>query len=408
MMTELRAERHVLKPSHPYYDQITGFCRRSKDLYNHANYLIRQAFIKNGKWMRYEELDKALKQDQDHPDYKEMPTAQSAQQTLKMLDTAWTSFFTEIKDWKQHPEKYKSRPKLPKYLKKNSSYCLILTNQNCKVKDGRIKFPKAFGEFSLKPEFLSDSRFISFQQVRFIPHGDFMAMELVYQIRIEPEKEDNRRYIAIDLGVNNLAAVVNNWGGKPFILNGRPLKSMNQFANKERARYQQVLKQVNGRHTSRRLGRLMAKRNCKVNDYLHKASRYIVNYCIANDVSRVIIGKNKSWKQECGLGKRANQNFVQIPFERFIQMLTYKAREFGIAVILTEESYTSGTSFLDNEDPVKRYYNKRRRIYRGLFRSDDGTLINADINGAFQIMKKVVPIKWDRGCVLHPFIVTAA
>ena len=336
-----------------------------------------------------------------------MPTAQSAQQTLRMLDSSWKSFFKAIKDWKKHPEKYLGRPKLPKYLKKDGYYVLTLTNQNCHIKDRLLQFPKAFEGFSIQPVFLSDKRFVSFQQVRFLPENDYITAELVYKVEVPDERPDNGRYISIDIGVNNLAAVANNWDGQPFIVNGRPLKSVNQYANKERAYCQSVLKKANDRHTSKRLAKIMAKRSRKINDYLHKASKHIIRYCILNDVSRIVIGKNKNWKQESDLSKTVNQNFVQIPFARFIEMLEYKAKEHGITVILTEESYTSGTSFIGNEGPVKKYYNNDRRVHRGLFVSNKGILINADINGAFQIMKKVIPIKWDRGCVLHPFIVTA-
>ena len=412
MMTELRAERHVIKHSDPMYSLIKNFCRASKNLYNQANYLVRQTFLKENIWLRYETLDKQLKRNLEYPDYKSMPTAQSAQQTLRMLDSSWKSFFKAIKDWKKQPEKYLGRPKLPKYLKKDGYYVLTLTNQNCHIKDELLQFPKAFEGFTIKPVFLSDKRFVSFQQVRFLPENDHITAELVYKIQIPDEKPDNRRYISIDIGVNNLAAVVNNFGGQPFIVNGRPLKSVNQYANKEIAHYQSVLKKANDRHTSKRLAKIMAKRSRKINDYLHKASKHIIRYCILNDVSRIVIGKNKNWKQECELGigsakHKNNQNFVQIPFDRFLKMLEYKAKECGITVILTEESYTSGTSFIDNEEPVKKYYNKDRREHRGLFVSNEGIPINADINGAFQIMKKVIPIKWDRGCVLHPFIVTA-
>ena len=406
MTTECRVERHVIKPSDPRYSLIRDFCKASKNLYNQANYMVRQAFIKDGIWLRYEKLDKLTKQNTEYPDYRRMPTAQSAQQTLRMLDSGWKSFFQAVKDWKKHPEKYFNQPKLPKYLKKDGCYVLILTSQNCRIKDGMLCFPKTFEGFTIKPVFLSNDRFMSFQQVRFLPENGDITAELVYKIRLPEEKADNGRYIGIDIGVNNLAAVANSWGDRPFIVNGRPLKSMNQYANKKRAHDQSVLKKTN-RYVSKRLDRLMTKRSRKINDYLHKASKYIIQYCTRNDVSRIVIGKNKNWKQRSDLGKKNNQNFVQIPFDRFIEMLEYKAKEHGITVILTEERYTSGTSFLDDEQPVKADYDKKRRVYRGLFISDKGIPINADINGAFQIMKKVIPIKWDRGRVLHPFIVTA-
>lgn len=408
MTVETRVEKHVIRPSHQYYGMLSGFCRKSKDLYNHGNYIVRQAFTKKSEWVRYGTLDKLLRADTDFPDYIRMPTAQSAQQTLRMLDSAWKGFFTAIKDWKQHPDKYLGRPKLPKYLKKEGLYCLTLTNQNCKIRDGLVYFPKVFDGFTVNPKFLSDNRFVSFQQARFIPRPGHIVLELVYKIEISDERLDNGRYIGIDIGVDNLAAVANTWGGRPFIINGRPLKAMNQYVNKEKAHYQSVLEQTEGRKGSKRLAFLMTKHGRKIDDYLHKASRFIVSYCLENNVSRIIIGRNKEWKQGSGLGKRANQNFVQLPFWHFIWMLSYKAKEHGITVILTEESYTSGTSFLDDEDPVKTNYDKTRRIKRGLFKANDGTLINADINGAFQIIKKVVPIKWDRGCVLHPAMVSPA
>ena len=165
---------------------------------------------------------------------------------------------------------------------------------------------------------------------------------------------------------------------------------------------------MNSSDYSKRMDRLTEKRNAKIDDYLHKASRYIINYCLKHDIHTIVIGKNKEWKQNINLSKRVNQNFVQIPFARLIEMIQYKAEECGIAVILTEESYTSGTSFIDNELPTKENYNKSRRVYRGLFKSNSGTLINADLNGAYQIIKKVFPIKWDSGCALHPIVVNIA
>ena len=152
----------------------------------------------------------------------------------------------------------------------------------------------------------------------------------------------------------------------------------------------------------------MERRDAKISDYLHKASRYIIDYCLEHDIHTIVIGKNKEWKQNSRMSKKVNQHFVQIPFARFIEMIQYKAEEYGIAVILTEESYTSGTSFIDNEEPVKENYNKARRVYRGLFVTNQGVQINADLNGAYQILKKAFPIKWDRGCVLHPIVVSMA
>ena len=404
-MSEKRVERHIVKSSSPFFDVLIDFCHKSKNLYNHANFIIRQKFISNGKWIRYNELDRILKADTEYADYADMPTAQSAQQTLRLIDKNWKSFFKSIKDWSKHKEKYLGKPKLPKYLKKNSKYLLILTNQNCKIKDEYIHFPKVFKGFMIKPKFLERKDYKSFQQVRIIPHRDKLTIELIYEIKTCEKKLDNNRYVGIDFGVNNLATVANNIGETAFIINGRPLKSTNQFYNKQISHYREICKRMNDKDYSERMNRLTDKRNAKVDDYLHKASRKIINYCLKQDICTIVIGKNKEWKQEVNMGKKNNQNFIQIPFARFIEMIQYKAEEYGIAVVLTEESYTSGTSFIDGESPTKDNYNKSRRIKRGLFKSNNGILINADLNGAYQIIKKVFPIKWDRGCALHPFVV---
>ena len=405
-----RVEKHTIKASDEHFAVLSDFCHKAKNLYNHANYLIRQAMTDtdNKRWIRYAELDKILKADEEYPDYQDMPTAQSAQQVLRLIDKNWKAFFAAMKDWSAHKEKYSGRPKLPKYLKKNGKFLLILTNQNCKLKDGKIHFPKVFQGFTITPKFTERENFHSFRQIRLIPKKNRIIAETVYHIEVLQQKPDNQRYIGIDIGVDNLATVCNNAGKQAFIINGKPLKSINQYYNKAISHYREICKRMNHSDYSQRMDRLTEKRNAKIDDYLHKASRYIINYCLKHDIRTIVIGKNKEWKQHTNLSKRVNQHFVQIPFARLIEMIQYKAEEHGIAVILTEESYTSGTSFIDNEKPVKTNYNKTRRVHRGLFVSNSGMTINADLNGAYQILKKVFPIKWDRGCVLHPIVVNMA
>ncbi|MCI8528538.1 MAG: IS200/IS605 family element transposase accessory protein TnpB [Lachnospiraceae bacterium] len=384
---------------------LMDFCHKAKNLYNHANYVVRQEFTSGNRWVRYAELDKILKTDSEYPDYAAMPSAQSSQQILRLLDKNWKSFFTSIKDWKKHPGKYPGRPKLPKYLKKEGKYLLILTNQNCRLKNGLIYFPKSFEGFTVKPAFTEKPGFLAFNQARIIPHRNKLVVEIIYTINRQTQKQDNGRHIGIDIGINNLMTVCNSFGGAAFIVNGKPVKAANQFYNKEISHYREICKRMNGRDYTGRMDMLTGKRNAKIDDYLHKASRYVVDYCVKNEVSVIVIGKNDEWKQNSKLSKRMNQHFVQIPFARLIEMIRYKAEECGIAVVMTEESYTSGTSFIDNEEPAKENYNRNRRMYRGLFRSNDGILINADLNGAYQILKKVFTIKCDRGCALHPAVV---
>ena len=405
-MIAQRVEKHLIKQSNKYYQMFCDFTHKSKNLYNHANYLIRKEFTENNKWLRFGDIDKLLKKDLEFDDYRQMPTARSAQQTLRLLDKNWKAFFKILNIWTKNKEGYSGRPVPPKYKSKNGKSVLILTNQDVKLRNDLLIFPKVFNSFTIKPKFIENEKFISFQQVRIIPKNKLFEIELVYKIEV-PDSclPDNKRYLSIDLGLDNLATISNNIEIKPIIINGKGLKSMNKYYNKLISHYQKIAKQMNNSNYTNRLYKLISKRNRKIMDYLHKVSKYIIDYAISNNINTIVVGNNKNWKQNSKLSKKVNQSFVQIPHSRFIELLEYKAETVGIKIIRTEESYTSGTSFLDNEAPIKENYNKARRIYRGLFKSNNGTLINADINGALQILKKVFPNAYAdgiEGVVLHP------
>jgi putative transposase len=405
-----KVEKHKIKQSNIYYPLIDSFCFNTKNLYNHANYLIRQEFVSNGNWLRYADLDKTLKADIEHPDYKNMPTAQSAQQLLRLLDRNWKAFFKSIKDWKNNKDKYLGRPKLPKYKDKNGRYVLTLTNQEVKLKDGILQFPKIFNGFTIKPLFINKESYVSFRQIRFIPKSSYIEVEVIYNAEIPEVIGDNNRYYSIDIGLDNLATVTNNFGEHPFIINGKGLKSENKYYNKLLAHYKSIAMRMNKKYSTNRVQNIIEKRNQIVDNYLHQASRYIVDRAHNDGISVIVIGSNKGWKQNSGMSKRVNQSFIQIPYNRLIEMIQYKAEEYGISVVTTEESYTSGTSFLDNEKPVKNNYRKERRVHRGLFQSDTGKLINADVNGSLQILKKVFPNAFSNGIedvALHPVVVNA-
>lgn len=396
-----RVEKHIIKSNNKYYKMLDEYCFKSKNLYNYANYIIRQEFINNGKWIRYNELDKMLKEKENSFDYRNMPMNSSAQQCLKLLDRNWKSFFASIKDYNNNPSKYLGRPKLPKYKPKNGRNVLILTNQNCKIKNGYIKFPKKFKGLLIKTKIRN-----GLQQVRVIPKDKYLVIEIVYKIEDVEPLVDNDRYVGIDLGLDNFATITNNCGLIPLIINGKGLKSINQYYNKQISHYKSIAKRVNKLDYTNRISRLTNKRNNKVEDYIHKASKFLVDYCKNNEINTIIIGNNKNWKQNSKMNKKVNQSFIGIPYYNFIQKVQYKAEEFGIKVVITEESYTSGTSFLDNELPIKENYNKNRRKYRGLFVSNNGIKINADANGSYQIIKKVFPKAFAEGIEgvgLHPF-----
>ena len=209
----------------------------------------------------------------------------------------------------------------------------------------------------------------------------------------------------------SFATIGNNVGTIPIMLNGKGLKSINQYYNKQISYYREIAKRMNNLDYTKRMNKLTIKRNNKIEDFIHKASKWIIDYTLALGVNTIIIGNNKDWKRKSKMSKKVNQSFVGIPHQEFINKIIYKVENVGIKVILTEESYTSGTSFLDGELPIKENYNKSRRIFRGLFRSNKGKLINADLNGAYQIMKKVFPNAFAEGIEgvgLHPVRVNIA
>ena len=400
-----QVEKHIIKKSHPCYSMFCEYTHLAKNLYNHANFLVRNEFTNTGKWLRYQDLDKILRQDVEHPDYKNMPAAQSAQQTLQLLDRNWKSFFNSIKDWSKNKDKYSGRPKLPKYKPKDGKMIFMLTNQQVRLRDDLLHFPQSFKGFTVKPRCIQLSNFKKINQIRIVPNNQVFCVEIVYSISINDTLlPDNGRYMSIDLGLDNLATIVTNTGLNPVIVNGKGLKSNNQYYNKKTAYYQSVAKRMNDKFYTNRLFRLVQKRNFKIEDSLHKISKFVVTSALSNDIHTIVIGNNKEWKQSISLGKKVNQSFVTIPHQKLIEKIVYKARILGINVILTEESYTSGTSFLDGESPQKEFYNKKRRQHRGLFVSNQGVQINADVNAAYQIMKKVFPNVFTdgiEGVVLH-------
>ena len=230
------------------------------------------------------------------------------------------------------------------------------------------------------------ARHDSVRQIRILTAGDGIVIRLIYEKK-EALAAETKNVMGIDLGVDNLITAAWNSNQPPLVLNGRPLKSMNQYYNKRKARLQEEAKSANGLDMTRRMERLTKKRNRKVKDYLHKASRKIVQLAEAANTGLIVIGANKGWKQKVNLGNRTNQNFVAIPYKMLIDMIRYKAALKGIEVKVVEEGYTSGTSYLDGEFPEAASYDRKRRIKRGLFKSNSGTCINADVNAAYQMMK---------------------
>ena len=198
---------------------------------------------------------------------------------------------------------------MPKYLdKENGRFVFALTNQNCKLKDGFLQFPKSFNGFTLKT--IVDN----LKQVRIVPKLNYYQIEIVYEVKEDLKAKDNNRYLSVDLGVTNLAAITNNFNGEQWLISGKPIKLVNQYYNKLKSDYQSLAKKLNNKHITKRILKLTKKRNDRIDTYLHKASKLLVDLAISYDVSKIVIGYNQSWKQEVNIGKRNNQNFVSIPY----------------------------------------------------------------------------------------------
>lgn len=377
-------EQHIISVNDKRYKDLDRICFLSKNLYNAALYEIKQEFLRTGKWIRYTSLDRKLK-DEDNFDYRAISAA-SSQQILMSLDKSLKSYFFAIKAWKRDNKKFTGCPKFPKYKHKTKGRNVFpYSYAQFKHRDNYIFFPKKEGLSPLK----TNCKEGSVKQVRFVPKPDCYIIEVVYESKVKEQLPDNNRVMSIDLGVNNLASIVTNVSKKAILIDGRKLKSINQYYNKKKPKIQQQLKKTNGKENSRRLMSLTRKRNNKVKDYLHKASKEIINICLEDNITTLIVGHNDGWKQNTNLGKRNNQNFVSIPFETFISMLRYKSERQGLRFVEVNESHTSKCSSFDLEPVEHRDPYVGKRVKRGLFKTKDGILLNADINGSYNIMRKV-------------------
>ena len=401
-----RAEQIIIRKNHPKYKLIDEMCYNSKNLYNEANYMIRQEFIANKNYLNYYDMNKEFK---THENYKAC-FSQPANCTLRLLDKNWKSYFRAIKDWKKNPEKYLGMPKLPKYLKKDGRYPWMIPNNSC-------LYDKENGELYFRLNILKGYRFKCrclgrLIQVRFIPRGSCYVMEIVYETEIPEAMTESNRIASIDLGVDNLVTMTNNIGLNPIIINGKGIKSINQYYNKRLAKEKSLLKIRHDKDWSKKLDAITFKRHQRIKNYMHNASSYIIKWCVENEIDTLVVGKNKEWKQNASMSKGNNQKFVDIPYQMLLQQLKYKCENVGINYIETEESYSSGTSFLDGEEPIKQNYGKSRRIERGLFRTNKGLLINSDVNGSLQIMMKVFPNAFNERygieAFLTPIVINAA
>lgn len=378
-------ERHDFNRGHRFFVELDELCYKSKNLYNATLYHVRQHFFKTkmetgkGEYLSFNKINK-LSKSLMFADYTALP-AKVAQQTQRIVDRNFKSFFALLK------KKSKSA-QIPKYLAKDGRFVVSYTKQavsfkNRNVTDGYVRLSGT--------EILIRTKVDNIQAVRIVPKKDCITVEICYNVA-EKEWCDNGRYASIDLGIDNLAALVSNVFS-PVLVRGRKILSINHYYNKRMAELQS---KHGCKSQTKRMRILTRKRNNKVNDFIHKASRMIVNHLAENRICTLFVGYNMGWKQDTNMGKVNNQNFGQIPFLKFVQMLKYKCTLCGIKVECHEESYTSKCSFLDG-DYIPTFgvdddelCVSGKRIERGLYKSASGMLIHADINGAYNIMRKAL------------------
>lgn len=376
-----QVERHLIKSTHKHFSDIDNLSFLSKNLYNATLYILRQEYFKTERILSFNKAYHLIK---SSIDYKALP-AKVGQLVVKQVVDNFTNWGKAIESYKKNPKKFVGKPRIPKYKDKIKGRNKLTYNNQAfskgALKHGLIRLSKTDISFKTKQSAVDEVRLIAKS------NGTYY-LEVVYTVE-EKELVPNDNYAAIDIGLDNLATLgTNNPNLKPIIVSGKAVKSCNRWFNKRKSYLQSKLPK--GNFNSRRLNRLSAKRANKIDYYLHKASRQVVNYLVDHKITKLVVGKNDNWKQNINIGKRNNQNFTNVPHAKFIEILTYKAQKEGIEVILTEESYTSKTSFLDKELPVKQKNYLGKRIKRGLFKSNNGTKINADLNGSLQILTKVV------------------
>jgi len=390
-------EQHCIDKRDPRYRVIDEAAFKSKNLYNAALYELRQAFIHEGKYLDYNEMDRHM---QSHEAYKALP-AKVSQQILMLLDKNWTAFFEAREAYEENPSTFTGRPHVPKYKHKlEGRNILVYTIQA--ISQGKKGLQRGIIKPSQLPITVKTKQDpATIDQVRIVPRNGHYVVEVIYTKEPVQAKVDPSFCVGIDLGVTNLAAIASNREGFiPRLVNGRRVKAWNQWYNKRMKQLKKRLPKEERERVTKQMERITNTRNRQIHHYLHTASKRIIDFLAKEGVGTIVIGKNPLWKQETGMGKRNNQNFVSIPHARFIDMLTYKAALVGIQVEVREESYTSKASFVDL-DPIPTYTpnDEEEHIFSGkrigrrnrLYRTKDGRKICADVNGAYNILRKSRP-----------------
>ena len=388
----LTLKQQVKHLSKKEFKNLKYLCHIAKNLKNQAIYNVRQHYFKNKKYLSYNENYKMLKNSEN---YKKL-NSNMAQQILKEVDESFKSFFALLKLAKNG--QYNGKIKLPNYLDKDGFTTLVIGF--VRLKDDMLivpysnSFRKTHKEITIKlPSVLKDKKI---KEIRIIPkqHSRYFEIQYIYEVEEVQRELNKENALGIDLGIDNLCTCVTNTGAS-FIIDGRKLKSINQYYNKINAKLQSIKDKQKIERTTLRQKRITRKRNNRINDYLSKAARTIVNYCLNNDIGKLVLGYNEDFQRNSNIGGINNQNFVNIPYGKLRDKLIYLCKLYGIEFKLQEESYTSKASFFDGDEiPIydkenpQEYIFSGKRIKRGLYQTSTGKLINADCNGALNILRK--------------------
>jgi len=387
-------KQQVKQLSKEDYKNLRELSHIAKNLTNEAIYNVRQSYFNEGKYLNYEKNYALLKNSEN---YKSL-NSNMAQQILKEVDSMFQSFFGLIKLAEKGRYSFKDI-KLPYYLPKDSFTTLVIGFVRFNGNQLTIPYSQSYKKghkgitINLPPKLAGKK----VKEIRIIPKSKARFFEIQYCYEAEEIQSnlDENHVLAVDLGVDNLAACVTS-KGKSFIIDGKRLKSINQWFHKENARLQCIKdKQKFGKKSTNKQQTIRRNRNNKVNDYMNKSARMIINYCLNNDIGTLVCGYNKTFQRNSDIGKKNNQNFVNIPFGKLREKFRYLCKLYGIKYIEQEESYTSKASFFDediipvyNQDTPQTYTFSGKRIKRGLYQCANGKTLNADINGALNILKK--------------------
>ena len=390
----LTVKQQVKHLSKEDYKSIKHLCHIAKNLTNQAIYNVRQYYFTEGEYLNYEKNYTLLKSSENY----RMLNSNMAQQILKEVDGSFKSFFGLLRLAKKGKYAFKDC-KLPNYLPKEGYTTLVIgfvrLNGNKLLLPFSNTYKKTHKSVEITiPPVLLDKKV---KEIRIIPKANarFFEIQYTYEAECIQRNLNKNNALALDLGINNLVTAVSN-KGKSFIIDGKRLKSINQWYNQENARLQSIKdKQRYGYRKTNRQKAILRDRNNKVNDYMSKVAHKVITYCINNDIGTLVVGYNETFQKDSNIGKVNNQNFVYIPYGKLREKLEYLCQLNGIVYVKQEESYTSKASFWDrdeipiyNNDNPKNYNFSGKRIYRGMYQCSNGKCLNADVNGALNILRK--------------------